>query len=227
MTLTEVGMIIFFGILPSLFWLIFFLFEDRRHPEPKQMIAGVFVMGAISAIAAAIIQILIKNTLFEMCAISATSLVAFILFAFIEEMVKFLAAYVVIFKNKNFNEPIDAMIYMMTAALGFAALENIVFLNELHTIAFEVASLRFIGATLLHALASGFVGYYWLRGKAAFGIFFATAFHVIFNLSIIYFDTKPMIATGILILASFFIFYDFGILKDNEKAFQSRFAEKR
>jgi RsiW-degrading membrane proteinase PrsW (M82 family) len=83
-----------------------------------------------------------------------------VVWAACEEIIKFLAAYVIAFRTSVFDEPIDAFIYLMTAALGFAAMENTLFLlqpllegNTIESI--MTGSLRFMGASLLHVVASG------------------------------------------------------------------------
>ena len=114
--------------------------------------------------------------------------------AFVEEAVKFYAVRSIVLNNPLFDEPVDAMIYMIAAALGFAAIENtlIVFQTTPDGIATTINTLilRFIGATLLHALSSGLLGYFlavsWFfrhhRKKLFFiGIIIATLFHFTFN----------------------------------------------
>jgi RsiW-degrading membrane proteinase PrsW (M82 family) len=123
----------------------------------------------------------------------------------------------VIHNHKYFDEPIDAMVYMITAAMGFAALENAVFLIAPVGEPFEMMIFRFVGATLLHALASGLLGYYWIKGKVFLGLTVATVLHLFFNILIIAYPQSPFYACGILIFASFFLFYDFDILKAYER----------
>ncbi len=117
-----------------------------------------------------------------------------------EEVFKFGAAYLAALRWGVFDEPLDAVIYLVTAALGFAALENVLFIitplesgNWLQTII--TGDLRFVGATLLHTLCSATIGlaiaftFYksaFVRKMAALGgVILATALHAAFNLSII------------------------------------------
>ena len=86
-----------------------------------------------------------------------------ILWAATEEILKFLAVFVVIYKTKYDHKPIDWPIYLVTAALGFAALENTLFLLKPlsigeNTLSILAGELRFLGSTLLHAVASGVLG---------------------------------------------------------------------
>ena len=147
---------IFLGILPSLIWLFFYLQEDPR-PEPKRLILTTFFVGGLMALPVVALQFLTQDALafFNL----KNVIISIAALALIEEVFKFIAAYWVTYKNPEFNEPVDAMIYMITAALGFAMVENLFIMGN--SVAFNTLALRFIGATLLHSLASGLLGYYW------------------------------------------------------------------
>jgi RsiW-degrading membrane proteinase PrsW (M82 family) len=86
--------------------------------------------------------------------------------ALTEELAKFLAAFFAGLQKPECDEPIDPPIYLITAALGFAAMENIIFLTNAMARAGNTnlmpvlltGDLRFIGANLLHVATSAFVG---------------------------------------------------------------------
>ena len=212
---------IFLGLLPSFAWLIFFLKEDV-HPEPKKMISRVFMAGALITFVAVGLQFLLRNIL-QSFQINEYHLVSFSFFGFIEETLKFLAAYLVVRKSPFFDEPIDAMIYMITAALGFAMVENIAIMFNIKILseAFSIITLRFVGATLLHALSSGLVGYYWAKGIISNrtkllvfkGIVFATLLHMVFNYLILSFKETLIYPTIFLIIVALLIFWDFEKIK--------------
>lgn len=212
---------ILLGVLPSLIWLIFFLKEDV-YPEPKGMLAKVFIWGSIAAFMALIFQYFFQDIL-GFFKISEYTFTSFFVLAAIEEVLKFAVVYAAINKSKYFDEPIDAMIYMITAALGFAALENIFLalgnLSENGLISsgiFTILTMRFIGATLLHALSSGIVGYYWIKAKIFKGIVIATFLHAVFNYLILMFNNTS--ALSILIYPLFFlIIIALVVFKDFEK----------
>lgn len=194
------------GILPAILWLWFWLKEDSKRPEPGGLILISFLGGMIA----------VPFTIpFEHAAYSiAESLRAsdpaiftdqqlqagvIILWAFVEEVIKLLAIYFVAFKSRFFDEPIDALIYLITCALGFAALENSLYLMTSIvdggvTVGAMNTHLRFLGATLLHVVSSGAIGvaiafsFYKRRRRAPYliaGVLSATVLHAIFNLFII------------------------------------------
>jgi RsiW-degrading membrane proteinase PrsW (M82 family) len=122
-----------------------------------------------------------------------------LVWAFTEEIFKFAAAYFVALRSWVFDEPLDAIIYMVTAALGFSSIENALFLwgalpqGVVHGVLTE--DLRFVGATLLHTLSSATIGvsialsFYKSRAMrvlyATAGVILATALHTLFNFFIL------------------------------------------
>ncbi len=182
----------FFGILPALIWLWFWLKEDM-HPEPNKFIIFTFLMGMLSVVITLPVQTFIKY-------IFQNDILLFVLWAGSEEILKFLAAFVGGIHSKVDDEPIDPVIYMIVSALGFVALENTLFLIDplLNGKLMEVlitGNMRFIGATLLHVISSGTVGVFlalsfykdklWKRIYGILGIIIAIILHTGFNLFIV------------------------------------------
>ncbi len=180
------------GVLPALLWLTFWLMEDRCEPEPKRYLLLTFIAGGVMVFVALWIE---QKT---MLYFTGTSLL--FLWAVTEEVLKFGAAYLVALRLRVFDEPIDAVVYMVTVALGFSAFENMLFLltpiqngDILRTII--TGDLRFIGATLLHTLSSATIGialalaFYkgaWARCMAALvGVVLAITLHTLFNFFIL------------------------------------------
>jgi RsiW-degrading membrane proteinase PrsW (M82 family) len=204
------------GIFPALLWLWFWLKEDRRHPEPKRIILLTFVLGGASVVLAYYLE-QYASAGFDPSALERAhvdwsdpwkGLMAawpyfylFLSWGLIEEFVKYLAALAGAFRTKYFDEPIDAMVYMITAALGFAAVENSLFL--LKTLRMGLSgfdflmngNLRFLGATLLHIFCSAIVGgmialAFRSRGRrrlifSLVGVLTAALLHALFNFFII------------------------------------------
>ena len=198
---------------------------EETHPEPKRLIAFVFIVG----MAFGFFTVAIENIFSGWAAgigIQELSLLSLFGLAIIEEAMKFTAAHFAIYRNPEFSEPVDAMIYMIVAALGFATLENIGAIAGLTPQAallpavFETMSLRFVGATLLHTLTSGIVGYYWalgiVRGKVArylaIGIPIAAILHATFNYLILTYG-DAVYSVIFLIVVGFFVLNDFEQLK--------------
>ena len=182
------------GMVPSIIWLIFWLKEDRLHPEPKKYIITTFFAGMLSALVVVLIQQEFLNGYISY------SLLTLAFLAFSEEFLKYFFAYFTALRQKFTDEPIDAFIYMITIALGFAAMENILYLWQIFSNGeivkgMIISNTRFIGATILHITASGIIGVaialsfckkiwkqivYWL-----IGFILSVALHTSFNFFII------------------------------------------
>lgn len=186
------------GLLPSLLWLFFWLRLDRRHPEPFVLLFICFVVGAASVLFATLIQ----GGLRELITDSPARVVVF---AGIEELLKFFVFYMVVYKSGFNDEPIDPAIYLITVALGFAALENIFYViapatQEGLTAGLLTGGFRFFGSTLLHTISSAFIGILISltpRQTRGLGMFFGVAgaifLHSTFNFFILKNDTASFL----------------------------------
>lgn len=220
------------SLLPGFAWLVFYLQEDL-HPEPKRLIIFTFIVGMASAWFALALEIIFRSLAtgansekFSRLGVLASPFLVLLILAFIEEVIKFGAAYLAIHKSPEFDEPIDAMIYMVVAALGFATVENLGALTgtssqtAILSNAFTLTSLRFVGATLLHTLTSAIVGYYWALGIKhrqikhflLGGLLTATALHSIFNYLILIYGNL-IYSVVFLLVVGFFVLADFEKLK--------------
>ena len=181
------------GIVPSLLWLWFWLKEERSEKEPKKIITAVFILGMISVVFVVPLQKFIQANILD----ANTEL---ILWAGVEEIIKYLVVVIILWNTKFIDRPIDWPIYLITAALGFAALENTMFLLKPFslgetTVGLLTGSLRFLGSTLLHSIASAIIGillglsfhldYFLRKIYLIIGIILATALHTVFNFFII------------------------------------------
>ena len=181
------------GVLPAFIWLLFWLREDKIRPEPKGRLAMTFFAGMVIVPVAAFFQHM-SNTFLNNNIISI-----FFVWAAIEEILKFGAAYIIALRNRVTNEPVDTLIYMMTAALGFTAFENALFIFAPLSIgdfwlSLVTGNIRFIGASLLHTLCSAIIGISlalsFYKSKESkllhllWGLVTAITLHTVFNLLI-------------------------------------------
>ncbi len=181
------------GLLPALAWLWFWRREDSKHPEPRRLIALAFLAGMAAVALVIPIQKYVATFL-------ANTTIVYTAWSAIEEIVKYLAARFTVLKRREDDEPIDPVIYMVAVALGFAALENALFLlsplsgsTAVQTIL--TGNLRFVGATLLHVLSSAVIGVAlglsFYKPKAAkrlyalLGVILAILLHSAFNFFIL------------------------------------------
>lgn len=216
------------GLVPALFWVWFWLREDNKKPEPFFLLAIAFIAGM------AIVPVALPLQKLAMQLYSGANVM--LVWVVVEEVLKYTVALALIFWNAEVDEPIDMVIYMIVVALGFAALENALFIfNPLvmgeYLNSVMTGGFRFLGATLLHVLASGTVGiflglsYYLSKTKqvlaGTLGLFIAIVLHALFNFFIMDASGETILAVflfvwiGIILL--FLLFEKIKILEHNHQ----------
>ena len=181
------------GVLPAPLWLWFWLKEDRMHPEPRALLVLSFFVGMG--------VVLLALPLEEQIASATANMTLVIIgWAVVEETLKYGAAHFAALRRRENDEPIDSLIYLITAALGFAALENTLFLSGTFTHGafadgLNLGLLRFVGASLLHIVTSGTLGFFLALGfykrrgvknlDRVLGLCTAIILHTLFNLYIL------------------------------------------
>lgn len=229
------------GLLPSLIWLLFYLRKDA-HPEPRRQILKIFLYGFLVAPAAALLELFLvwlTQPSFELNAVISLlikssygwrGVVSAICFApIVEEYLKYKIVREKIIKNPNFDEPLDAMLYLIIGALGFAAAENIIAILQIPLMpigqAIGTISSRFVSATFLHALASGTMGYFLAKSLyepskglslIARGLALAIIFHGGYNYLINLKDFSPqaaLLVIPLLLAMALFVSSGFNELK--------------
>lgn len=223
MQLETVGYAFVGGLLPALIWLYFLLKEEDKCPQPPIAIFFAFLAGMLAVPLVVPLEDLAVHSL-------PAGLPVVIAWSTIEETLKYLlAALFVLWQSRYVRNPIDIVATMITVALGFAAVENALFLldplAEGRFLAGLVTSnLRFIGATLLHVVASSAIGFALafsyraskpIRALAAsLGLILAIALHALFNFFIINEDGSHTVLAFFLVwTGAIVVFAAFEILK--------------
>jgi len=222
------------GILPIALWLMFFLWQDIKKPEPLRWIGILFLLG----MAITPFVWFIEHCFINLLHVDVNNTLPFFISVFIylgvagiEELAKFFSAALFLKKNKYFDEAIDAMIYLIVLALGFAVVENILIFyqgissGEHFLATFQVTTLRFIGANLLHALSAGIIGFFWalklVTGKKKYlniGLILGILLHWVFNVAIINLGGNAVFLISlILFLIGIVILWAFDVLKQIKK----------
>lgn len=145
------------GLVPAIFWLWFWLRqEDKEEPEPIGLIIISFILGGLLVFIAVWMERYSANFIKD----GTTQI---ILWASIEEILKLIGVLILIFGTNIIDEPIDYPMYFIATALGFAAVENILYLINPFSVSGTMVgmltgNLRFLGSTLLHAISSAMIG---------------------------------------------------------------------
>jgi RsiW-degrading membrane proteinase PrsW (M82 family) len=159
--------------IPAVLWLGFFYLMDRHEPEPKQLVVGVCVLGAlIAAPLADFVQYqAVPPIALEVHGLSALSLdrilYAVLIAGLAQEMCKYAVVRYTIYMSREFDEPMDGIVYMMACGTGFAVWINYHRLSgQGHQVYLSTGAAQAVVTTLAHASFAGALGY--VMGRAKF-----------------------------------------------------------
>lgn len=134
---------------------------DRNEREPLLLVIKVFILGAISTIPAVILEVSIEKIFPFMVSetpnLETAFYISFIQVAPVEELCKLAVVLLFVWKNPEFNEENDGIVYTGASALGFATFENIFYVFDY---GFATGILRAITSIPLHCFTGVIMGYY-------------------------------------------------------------------
>ena len=153
-------------ILPSIIIILFFVYSDK-FKEPRGEILKVFIYGILITIPAYFLNTYLNEFWSNNFRASEGLIGSFLTAAPVEEGLKLSILYFFVYKMKDFNEPIDGIVYGVTASLGFATLENFYYVYLLadyfQTSSMSLAIARSFSAVPAHAVFGVFMGYFFMR----------------------------------------------------------------
>jgi RsiW-degrading membrane proteinase PrsW (M82 family) len=150
-----------FSFLVALFWLRWFRKKDKYEREPERLIFWAFFAGMLATIPSVFLESFLGLHDRGSTVASRDLFFSFLWVGIVEEFLKYLAVRVTVYRSKEFNEVMDGMVYMVSAALGFAAIENVGYMLGF---GYAVGFPRAILSYLAHISFSAILGYY--MGKA-------------------------------------------------------------
>jgi len=193
------------AILPVVLVIIYIYTQDKHEKEPKQLLFYNFLLGAVvSVVLTMLISIFVfdnilllkdKHNIFEQFT------KAFLVVAFTEEFSKYIIVRYFAQPKKDFNEPLDGIVYAVMVSMGFAATENLLYV--LSGGGYKVALVRAFTAIPAHATFAVLMGYF--MGKAKFsnnrmvlnltGLLLAVIFHGLYDF-FLFIDFIPGLSIG-------------------------------
>ncbi len=158
-------------------WYIYY--RDKWEKEPISLLIASILLGALAVLPILFVEsYLIKNPLFVSNSIfSAAAYDGFVVAGFSEEFFKFLVFMLLIWGNKNFNEKFDGIVYAVFISLGFAGIENLMYVFNY---GIQTGYVRAITAVPLHAIVGVIMGYHF--GLAKLGKIAMRPIHLILAL---------------------------------------------
>jgi len=161
----DIVFLLILALFPGIVLLYIILFMDRNEKEPLGLVLTTMLLGALSVIPVAILEkALGALPIYGGGNISKAIMISFVQVAWVEELAKLTAVFIVAWRNKNFNEENDGIVYMGASALGFAMLENVFYVLSS---GLTVGIMRSITAMPLHCFTGVLMGYYVGRAKFA------------------------------------------------------------
>jgi protease PrsW len=160
------------AIIPAGLWLGFFYLWDRHEPEPKHFVAGVSALGALVAapLAEFVLAQAVPSAALAQQSLSPWSLdrlvYAILVIGLAQELCKYTVVRYTIYLSREFDEPMDGVVYMMAAGTGFAVWLNYRELSRLDGVFLSTATANAVVTTLVHASVAGWLGY--VMGRAKF-----------------------------------------------------------
>ena len=156
-------LLIFLAVLPIILISMYFYKKDTLK-ESKKLLQKLFFSGFLATILVIVISVIVIIIIPEFANIENASLLkifvySFIFVALIEEFSKWLMIYKISYNDKEFDQLYDIVLYSVIVGLGFACLENILYVLQDGS-GLIIAIFRAITAVPAHACFQTFMGYY-------------------------------------------------------------------
>jgi RsiW-degrading membrane proteinase PrsW (M82 family) len=167
---------------------MYFRLKDRYEPEPASVVSRAFILGAVMVFPAGLIEAPFRPILVSPPNLVVLALTVIVGVGLVEEYLKYWVVRKYIYPHPEFNEPVDGIIYTVSAGLGFAAFENVLYAASY---GLTVGIVRAVLTSIVHASFSGIVGYSLgvakfsppeqARGMVARGIMAAAILHGLYD----------------------------------------------
>jgi len=152
------------ALAPGCAIMVYIYLKDKHEREPLSLLVTSFLYGCFSTL----VTISISYPVNLLILTKEDDVIqqffnAFFKVALIEEFSKFVFVRFILFNNKNFNEPFDGIVYAVIVSMGFATVENLIYVFQF---GFTTGILRLFTAVPAHAAFGILMGYF--LGKAKF-----------------------------------------------------------
>lgn len=164
------ALIFLIALLPAVALMVFIYFQDAHEREPIGLLLLIFLLGILSSIPVMLLEY-VSKLLIDLIFGGINSILYYLVYAIlgvgiIEEGAKFIAARILTWHNKSFNYKFDGIVYCLFASMGFAGIENVLYLfTESSKSVLSLGIQRGILAIPAHAMCAIFMGYYYGNAK--------------------------------------------------------------
>ncbi len=207
-------MLILISIIPVIIFFAVIYYRDKEK-EPLSLLLKSFIGGALGATTLTILVVYSMPDFRFSHPFSASFYDAFFTAAIPEELSKFIFLYLIVWKNKEFDEYYDGIVYAVTVSLGFACVENILYVTEG---GFSVGITRALLSIPLHGFMGVLMGYYFSLAKFKRrnfllykGIIAAIIGHGLYDFFVFYMEKTDKYLSFFLFLV--FIYFNYRVWK--------------
>ena len=152
-----INTLLFISLAPVFIIALYIYSRDKYEKEPLILLLRALLIGVLIAIPVVLIEKFLMFFSLGMEGLGYAAYTSFVVAGLTEEGMKFFALYLFFWRNKNFNERFDGIVYAVFIALGFAGIENIIYV---FTGGYAVGLVRALTAIPAHALFGIVMGYY-------------------------------------------------------------------
>jgi RsiW-degrading membrane proteinase PrsW (M82 family) len=145
------------SLAPVFIILFYIYFRDKYDKEPLGLLIKALLLGIVIVIPVIFVERMLMNMMPQSGKVAAAAYHAFVVAGFTEEVFKFLALYILVWRSPSFNEKFDGIVYAVFVSLGFAGVENVLYVLDG---GMQTALTRALTAVPAHAIFGIAMGYY-------------------------------------------------------------------
>ncbi len=157
--------ILFTAVLPIIIIAVIVYRVDRFDREPIKLLLKVMLFGALAVLPVLLFEVILGVIRFG--GLFGMAYKAFVGVALVEEFFKWLVVILFAYNRPEFDEPLDGIVYCVFSALGFAGIENIMYVVGNYAVSPNIALYRGILSVPGHALFGVSMGYFMSLAKYA------------------------------------------------------------
>jgi RsiW-degrading membrane proteinase PrsW (M82 family) len=215
---TQIIIVLLLSVLPCVLWLWYFSSRSLYKRAARRVLGVTFALGALATVPALFLNLAGQSLFIDLFGHTERSHILTLLLVVgpVEELLKLLVVYFYAYRRKEFDEPLDGVIFSATAALGFAAVENVFYLARNDP---ALVLLRGPLSNPGHALFSALWGLSLSKAKAApnmigarlpivaRGFLMASLLHSLFDLLLLAADRLSVVFFALLIAVMAALFF--------------------
>jgi RsiW-degrading membrane proteinase PrsW (M82 family) len=231
--MNDLLILIALAVAPCIVIALFIYWRDKFDKEPFNLLVGTFFGGIASVVPAYFLSRGLEDIVLAGQTITTFEIAidAFVCVAFAEEISKYFFLRLIAYPNKNFNEPFDGIMYSVMVGMGFAMIENLLYVLGNEGNGIRIALLRMFTAIPAHAVFAVIMGYFvglakhtnHKTGYLFLGVLAATLAHGFYDF-FLFVQNIPFVYLGAAISLLFCVYLSFKAIRQHKK--NSPFAPK-